>query len=29
MFAIKWHAINCPNSYVSTLLIVQQLTVRA
>jgi len=28
MSAIKWHAINCPNDYVSTLLIVQRLTVR-
>jgi len=27
MSAIKWHAINCPNDYVSTLLIVQRLTV--
>jgi len=29
MSAIKWHAINCPNDYVSTLLTVQRLTVRA
>ena len=27
MSAIKWHAINCLNDYVSTLLIVQRLTV--
>jgi len=27
MFTIKWHAINCPNDYVSTLLIVMRLTV--
>jgi len=26
--AIKWHAINCPNDYVSTLLIVPRLSVR-